>query len=307
MPAMSNNVCSMVEAIGRNDMPSARKCARAVVAEDASKKNEWFCREYGKKLDPEQNPELLELPFRVKGMLQAENLDETYNEDRYLLSDRDAALVGHMARMRRVSERLEQMGVRYRNAALLHGASGTGKTMLGRHIAHEFGLPFYYLDFSRTVDSLMGKTASNVAAVFDYVRTVPCVLMLDEIDAISRRRSSGAGSGADEETNRITVTLLQEFDRLTCRQVVLAATNRIESIDPALIRRFSKVHEVLPLDKAETRLMVVRFLSSCGAPFRDEDVDGICAACEGCPPAKAIDAAMELLVQRIIDETEGEE
>lgn len=302
MPTMTDKTGWLIEAIIRNDMPRARELARMVVDEDTSKKNERICAEYRKKLDPELNPELVEMPYQIRGMLQAENLDETFRADRYYLSERDATLVHHMTTRRLVAEQLEQMGVRYRNAALLYGASGTGKTMLARYIAHAFDLPLYYLNFSRLVDSLMGKTSSNIANVFDYVKTIPCVFMLDEIDAISCKRSAEVGSAAGEETNRMTITLLQEFDRLSCKQVVLAATNRIDVVDTALARRFSMMHKVKPLDLYETECMLRLFFDSCKVVVSELELYNICVACDGKPQAKAIEAAIDFLAKRIIEE-----
>ena len=148
-----------------------------------------------------------------------------------------------------------------------YGVSGTGKTTFGRYVAAMFELPFYYINFSRVIDSHLGSTGSNIAKVFDFVRYTPCVLMLDEIDTVSKRRDGG--SNAEGELSRVTVTLMQEFDKLNGHQIVIGATNRIDLIDNALLRRFSMIHEVtVPEDAVEAARVARRLLDDIGEAER---------------------------------------
>ena len=111
--------------------------------------------------------------------------------------------------------------------------------MTKNQIAVIEGVAIYYINFSRVIDSHLGSTGSNIAKVFDFVRYTPCVLMLDEIDTVSKRRDGG--SNAEGELSRVTVTLMQEFDKLNGHQIVIGATNLIDLIDNALLRRFSRI------------------------------------------------------------------
>lgn len=303
MASLSKDTKDMITAICSNDMPRARKAARAAVANCNTKKDEWFCCKYSKLLDESINPELFQLPYQIRGMVIEENLDVTFPAEQYFLSDREAEIINHIERMRRIADRLAEMNINYRNATLLHGASGTGKTMFARFVAWTFKLPFYYVNFSSLVDSLLGKTASNIASVFDFVKIVPCAFMLDEIDAISTRRRKGS-SGADGEINRITITLLQEFDKVTRNQIIIAATNRLDSIDEALIRRFSKLHEVtLPTD--EERMEIIgTFIKASHYKPAFADCNRIFEATEGMSQARITEACVEAIVARI-DEEEG--
>lgn len=107
----------------------------------------------------------------------------------------------------------------------------------------------------------MGNTSKNISKVFEYVSGFPCVLMLDEIDCISIRRAGVSnGGGANDEMARVTISLLQEFDRLSNTAVVLGATNRMDRIDEALLRRFSIQHEVKALTLEERILFIKCFL-----------------------------------------------
>ena len=292
--AMTHSQIALINAIVKNDMPGARKCAMACVAEDDSKKNERECRRLASLLDPALNPELEELPWQIKGMLEVENPKESFQFTRYCLSLREAELFTRIDRERKVCEELMAMRIRRPNTSLVFGESGTGKTTFGRFVAALFGLPFYYVNFSRLVDSLMGKTSQNLAAIFDYVRTVPCVLMLDGIDTVSVERTGRAG-GADGELNRVTVTMMQEFDKLQNTQVVIGATNRLDIIDPALLRRFSRVHEItVPQDEEEASLVVKLLLDDCGIGYDRQNLMGFCKANAG--------KSQAWLVNRTVDE-----
>jgi SpoVK/Ycf46/Vps4 family AAA+-type ATPase len=242
MAAMTSNQIGLIYAITQNDMPKARTYARMCVAEDESKKNAAECKRLARLLDPAQNPDLEKLPYKIEGMLEVEHPRESFQVARYYLSPREAELFGRIDRERKVCDALMAMRIRRTNTTLIYGESGTGKTMFGRFVAAMFDLPFYYINFARLVDSLMGKTSQNIAAIFDYVHTTPCVLMLDEIDTVSTERKGG-GDGVGGELNRVTVTLMQEFDKLQNTQIVIGASNRLDIIDRALLRRFSRVHE----------------------------------------------------------------
>lgn len=296
---MTKNQLDIIEAIAQNDMPKARKAARAAVAEDTSKKNAYDCKRFARLLDPTLNPDLIKLPFKVDGILDAEHPSETFIPARYYLSPREEELFGHIERMRRVCDGLAEMRINYPNSVLLHGPSGTGKTMFGRYVACRFDLPFYYLNFSRVVDSYMGKTSQNIAAAFDYIRTEPCVFMLDEIDCVSLRRSGGHG-GAEGELNRVTITIMQELDRITGRQLVIGATNRLDVLDDAILRRFSKHHEVtMPANDEEASNVVRALLDDAGVEYDRTDVYNWCVVHGDKPQAWLVGRAVEAIARSV--------
>ena len=308
MSAMTSNQIMLVRAIANNDMPKARAYARICVKEDDTKKNAMECKQLARLLDPVQNPDLEKLPYRIEGMLEAEDPRKSFPVDRYYLSPREAELYTRIDRDRKVCQELMDMRIRRTNTTLVHGESGTGKTTFGRFVAAMFGLPFYYVNFSRLIDSLMGKTAQNLAAIFDYVRTVPCVLMLDEIDTVSTSRTGGGDSVANE-FNRITVTLMQEFDRMLNTQVVVGATNRLDIIDPALLRRFSRVHEIkVPQDEIEASRVVKLLLDDCGIGYDRDNLVDFCSEHPGRSQAWLIGSAIDeiaatLAVRQVMAET----
>ena len=137
----------------------------------------------------------------------------------------------------RSSERYEKLGAKIPRGALLVGPPGTGKTLLARAVAGEAGVPFYSMSASEFVEMFVGVGASRVRDLFSKARqSAPCVIFIDEIDAVGRRRSVKA-MGNDERDQTLN-QLLVELDGFNARQaiVVLAATNRVDILDKALLR-----------------------------------------------------------------------
>lgn len=211
---LTDNQKRLIEAISKSDISLAKKCAIACLEEDRTSKNSSFCHEYKSVLES-TGGNLIELPYDLKNILYVEDVSNSFREGRYYLSDREKKVYENILRMKKVNDRLMKMDIHYINSTLLYGESGTGKTTFGRYVAYKTGLPFCYLNFSNLVDSCMGSTSKNISKAFSYARVNPCVFMLDEIDCISIKRSgSQSSSGADGEMARITITLMQEFDKL---------------------------------------------------------------------------------------------
>lgn len=243
-----------------------------------------------------------ELPPDIKNFVTAENASETFNANRYFLSERERNISEMIMKMAKVAMRLKEMKIPYRNATLLFGESGVGKTTFGRYIAYTSRLPFYYLNFSTIIDSYMGSTSKNIVKVFEYVAQNPCVFMLDEIDSICESRSSASGSGCDKENNRITVTIMQELDKLSNDTILLAATNRLDRIDKAVLRRFSIKHEVKPLNDDEKSEMLDAFLKDVGVDFSDTRIKTILS--ESASQSEIINRAIEEIAADILSDLE---
>lgn len=131
-----------------------------------------------------------------------------------------------------------RVGARIPKGVLLEGAPGTGKTLLAKAIAGEAGVPFFSISGSDFVEMFVGVGASRVRDLFEEAKKhAPCIVFIDEIDAVARRRGTGMGGGHDEREQTLN-QLLVEMDGFGVNEgiIVLAATNRVDILDPAIMR-----------------------------------------------------------------------
>jgi cell division protease FtsH len=167
-----------------------------------------------------------------------------------------------------------QVGARIPKGVLLVGPPGTGKTLLAKAVAGEAGVPFFSISGSDFVEMFVGVGASRVRDLFeDAKKNSPCIVFIDEIDAVARRRGTGLGGGHDEREQTLN-QLLVEMDGFVVNEgiIVMAATNRVDILDPAILRpgRFDrKVSVGRPDVKGREEILRVH---SKGKPLGD-DVD----------------------------------
>lgn len=131
-----------------------------------------------------------------------------------------------------------KVGARIPKGVLLEGAPGTGKTLLAKAIAGEAGVPFFSISGSDFVEMFVGVGASRVRDLFEEAKKhSPCIVFIDEIDAVARRRGTGMGGGHDEREQTLN-QLLVEMDGFGVNEgiIVMAATNRVDILDPAILR-----------------------------------------------------------------------
>lgn len=147
----------------------------------------------------------------------------------------------------RAPKKYTNLGARIPKGVLLVGPPGTGKTLLAKAVAGEAGVPFFSISGSDFVEMFVGVGASRVRDLFeDAKKNAPCIVFIDEIDAVARRRGTGMGGGHDEREQTLN-QLLVEMDGFGVNEgiIVMAATNRVDILDPAIMRpgRFDrKVH-----------------------------------------------------------------
>ncbi len=174
--------------------------------------------------------------------------------------------------------RYQALGAKIPRGVLLYGPPGTGKTLLARAVAGEAGVPFFTISGSDFVEMFVGVGASRVRDLFEQAKqNSPCIIFVDEIDAVGRQRGAGLGGGHDEREQTLN-QLLVEMDGFGDRQgvILIAATNRPDILDPALLRpgRFDRQIPVSNPDLAG-RKAVLR-VHSQGKPIApDADMDGL--------------------------------
>ena len=160
-------------------------------------------------------------------------------------------------RERQQAERLAHAGLEPTRSALFVGPPGVGKTMSARWIASQLDLPLLILDLSAVMSSFLGRTGNNVRAVLDYAKRQSCVLLLDELDAIAKRRDDATEIG---ELKRLVTVLLQEIDEWPADGLLLAATNHPELLDPAVWRRFDSVVSFPAPQRSEIERVIYEYL-----------------------------------------------
>ena len=159
-------------------------------------------------------------------------------------------------------KKFQKLGARIPKGVLLVGPPGTGKTLLAKAVAGEANVPFYYISGSDFVELFVGVGASRVRDMFKQAKqSAPCLIFIDEIDAVGRQRGSGIGGGHDEREQTLN-QLLTEMDGFGANEgiIIIAATNRPDVLDPALLRpgRFDRQVTVsLPDAKAREEILNV--------------------------------------------------
>lgn len=295
--ALSANQLKLIQALAENKIEDAKKYAVCCCAEDTTKKNSVEIRRCTALLK-NTNPKFMEIPANLAGCLQMEDVSD-FREDRYYLGKKEKEIFQTIEQTNKVSLRLLELGIPYLNSTLLYGEPGTGKTMFGKYVAYKLGLPFAYVNFSYLIDSLMGGTSKKLQKVFEFCKGRPCVLMLDEFDCIGlKRANSSEGSGG--ELARTTISLMQALDSLTNEQIVIAATNRFDRIDPALTRRFFQHQELTIFNADERAAMAYKFLDAVGVDYDKKEIENYTE--RKCTQADIIKFATQIVIRNIVQE-----
>lgn len=158
----------------------------------------------------------------------------------------------------RASDRLLAKGVGISPTMIVFGPPGCGKTLMARHVASELGLPIITARVDALISSYLGSTSKNLRLLFEHAMSRPCVLFLDEFDAIAKMRDDAKELG---ELKRVVISLLQNIDAMGKDHVLIAATNHEHLLDPAIWRRFAYKVRLEEPDRDARENMLRRFLN----------------------------------------------
>ncbi|MEX2006591.1 MAG: ATP-dependent zinc metalloprotease FtsH [Candidatus Saccharimonadales bacterium] len=196
-------------------------------------------------------------------------------------------------------KKFEGVGARIPKGVLLVGQPGTGKTLLARAVAGEANAPFFSISGSEFVEMFVGVGASRVRDLFNKAKkNAPCIIFIDEIDAVGRRRGSGMGGGHDEREQTLN-QILVEMDGFEQGQnvIVLAATNRSDVLDPALLRpgRFDRRVNI-DLPDRKDRLAILKIHFSEKPISKEVDLESLAAKSAGSSGADLANIANEAAI-----------
>lgn len=165
-------------------------------------------------------------------------------------------------------DKLESLGMNIPKTLMLHGSPGCGKTSIAHYISEKTHLPLVVARFDALVSSLLGSTAKNIRKVFDYAKSAPCILFLDEFDAIAKARDDNHEMG---ELKRVINSLLQNIDDFPTSCVLITATNHPDLLDRAVWRRFQTIIEINKLSKAENKELIKEVVGEFNSDFLSDD------------------------------------
>jgi hypothetical protein len=235
----SDLLIKLVEAGSQNDQKMLERTVAALVAEARAKQHHTLADRISGVWDEGQ---INRAPRAVGGTAIPEKVRDLVIErparrpmiDMILEADVRTE-IGDLIDEQQNAALLQSHGLEPRSRAMLVGPPGNGKTSLAEAIAYELALPFYVARYESLVGSYLGETASRLKRVFDFARSTPCVLFLDEFDAIGKERGDKHETG---EIKRVVSSLLMQIDDLPSYTVLVCATNHPELLDRAVWRRF---------------------------------------------------------------------
>lgn len=255
---------SLVKASSSGDKQAVRNVAETLIAEERAKQHNVLADRltkalntrpalngngsYSRSVQVDQAGQARDLVMEIMPSRRLEDL---------ILQDECLRLVCQVIEEQLRADLLRAHSLEPRHRILLVGPPGNGKTSLAEAIAESLSVPFFVVRYDAIIGSFLGETASRLRRVFDYARTIPCVLFFDEFDALGKERGDIHETG---EIKRVVSSLLLQIDDLPSYTTVIAATNHEELLDRAAWRRFELRLELPPPSTRQVAAYLNHFL-----------------------------------------------
>lgn len=208
---------------------------------------------------------LSSLPIDQESRMNLAEIDYSPITENIILSDPVQAMLDDFMKTVKCKDKMRSVGLDFRSSLLLYGPPGCGKTSVARYVASELGLPIVTARFDTLISSLLGSTAKNIHRIFEYAKKQPCVLFLDEFDAIAKARDDSHEMG---ELKRVVNSLLQNIDDFSENGILIAATNHANLLDTAVWRRFQTIVELTKPGSTE----IIKFLGDFPKVVKEDSI-----------------------------------
>jgi len=202
--------------------------------------------DHGQRGERAQQNKVAGSDYFLSSALNPVAVDRSLNDIRLKPTTRKA--LGSVVKEWTCQEALADQNLDRRAKLLLHGPPGCGKSVTARALGNELGLPVYVVRFDAVVGAYLGQTALHLRQLFQFAETTPCVLLIDEIDALGKKRGNPLDVG---ELDRVVIALLQELEHSQPSGLLVATSNIARQLDDALWRRFDLVIELPSPNKSE--------------------------------------------------------
>lgn len=266
MANLTNTMYLLLDALGKCDIEKARGYGKVFLTQPKYAEN-GNAQALLKQLDESS---VHEVPYELKQFIDVVMPDDI-DISLWFARDWEEALVDDIARISLNAGELADKGVRYVNSVLLSGMPGVGKTLFANALAKRLDYPLYKINTSTLISSYLGQTSLNLYKVFNFAKARRAVMLLDEIDAFGLARGA---KGEVKEMARVTITLMQMLDALPSGFVLIGTTNRPDTLDAALSRRFERTVEMPPFSRDDAiGLVELRLSKVFPDAFTHKEVD----------------------------------